>query len=145
GLDVELGEDDQQIDRVLQALYDSNRRAGLGSSCPQVHRWLGDIRRFFPSSVVRLMQQDALQRLKLHEMLLQPETLETVDADVHLVATLLSLKNVIPAKTRETARQVVRRVVAEIEQRIRNPLRSAVRGALDRAARPSRPRPADID
>jgi hypothetical protein len=40
-------------------------------------------------------------------MLLGPETLESVEADVHLVDTLLSLKNVIPKKTKETARKVV--------------------------------------
>jgi hypothetical protein len=42
-------------------------------------------------------------------MLLEPETLETletVEADIHLVGTLLSLNNVIPKKTRETARKV---------------------------------------
>ncbi len=40
--------------------------------------------------------------------------LEQVDADVHLVATLLSLNKVIPEKTRDTARQVVRKVVEEL-------------------------------
>src|SRR5436309_8098556 len=105
---IALSGRDQGIDNVLEALYDSDRSAGLGSSAPNVARWLGDIRTYFPSSTVRVMQQDALQRLRLTEMLLQPEILETVDADVHLVATLLSLSKVIPEKTKDTARQVVR-------------------------------------
>ena len=145
GLDVQLEGDDAQMDKALQALYDSNRAAGLGSSCPKVNRWLGDIRKYFPSSVVRMMQKDALDRLNLHEMLLQPETLETVDADVHLVGTLISLKNVIPQKTKETARQVVRKVVQELERKLRNPLTQAVRGALSKAMRTSRPRAGEID
>ncbi|WP_437224083.1 VWA domain-containing protein [Planctomicrobium sp. SH661] len=145
GLDVELEGEDQQIDQVLRALYDSDRKAGLGSSSPKVNRWLGDIRRFFPASVVRMMQKDALERLKLHEMLLQPETLETVEADVQLVGTLLTLKNVIPEKTRETARMVVRKVVRDVEKRLRQQLTSAVRGALDRVTRSQRPRPQEID
>jgi len=145
GLDVQLEGSDQEMDRVLQALYDSDRKSGLGSSSPKVNRWLGDIRKFFPTSVVRLMQKDAIERLKLNEMLLQPETLETVEADVHLVATLLSLKSVIPEKTRDTARNVVRKVADEIEQRLRNRLTSAVRGALDQATRSQRPRPHEID
>src|SRR5512134_3246329 len=69
---------DQDMDRVLAALYDSDRRAGLGSSSPNVARWLGDIRTYFPSSVVRVMQNDALERLNLKQMLLEPEMLETV-------------------------------------------------------------------
>ena len=99
-------------------------------------RWLGDIRAFFPASVVRVMQQDALERLGLRRMLLEPELLAAVEPDVHLVATLLSLGGVMPARTRETARLVVRRVVEELERRLANPLRQAVAGAPSRPARP---------
>ena len=54
-------------------------------------RWLGDIRACFPSTVVQVMQKDALERLDLTRMLLEPEMLEAVEPDVHLVGTLLSL------------------------------------------------------
>ncbi len=145
GLPVSLMGDDAQIDKVLEALYDSDRSAGLGSSCPNVNRWLGDIRTYFPKSVVQVMQKDALERLNLQSMLLEPETLETMEADVHLVGTLLSLNNVIPKKTRETARRVVRKVVDDLERKLKNPLIQAVRGALSRATRTSRPRAAEID
>lgn len=65
-----LGQDDLVIDRALAAVYDpegldgSKRRGGLGGSSPQVARWLGDIRQFFPSPVVRILQQDAVTRLQ---------------------------------------------------------------------------------
>jgi len=136
---------DMGMDGVLEALYDSERSAGLGSSSPQVARWLGDIRTYFPSSTVRIMQQDALERLQLTQMLLEPEMLESVDADVHLVATLLSLSKVIPEKTKDTARQVVRKVVSELERKLTNPLIQAVRGSLNRATHTSRPRHNEID
>src|ERR1051326_7166920 len=132
------------MDAALAALYGAGgedgsgpaqRRGGLGSSAPNVARWLGDIRTYFPASVVRVMQQDALERLNLRQMLLEPELLEAVQPDVHLVATLLSLQRVMPARTRETARVVVRRVVEELERRLANPLRQAVLGRLKRAAR----------
>ncbi len=145
GLPIELHGDEAQMDNVLEALYDSDRKAGLGSSCPNVNRWLGDIRTYFPKSVVQVLQKDALERLNLHQMLLEPETLEAVEADVRLVGTLLSLKNVIPNKTKETARQVVRKVVDELERKLRNPLVEAVRGALNKATRTSRPRAGEID
>jgi len=145
GIEYDLTAADQELDDVLKAVYDPDRKGGLGSSSPNVNRWLGDIRRFFPASVVRVVQRDALERLKLHRMLLQPELLEAVEADVQLVATLLSLKSVIPEKTKETARQVVRKVVDDVERRLRQPLISAVQGAVDRATRTSRPRPNEID
>ncbi len=145
GLARALAGSDLEMDRVLEALYDSDRTAGLGSSCPSVNRWLGDIRGYFPKSVVQVMQRDALERLNLRQMLLEPETLDAVEADVHLLGTLLALKNVIPNRTKETARGVVRKVVADLEKRLRNPLLAAVRGALSKASRTSRPRPGEID
>src|SRR5215211_177516 len=147
GLSVNLAGADLGMDRALDALYgaDAMRSAGLGASAPNVTRWLGDIRTYFPSPVVRVMQKDALERLNLQQMLLEPEMLESVEPDVHLVATLISLGRVIPEKTKESARRVVRRVVKELESRLAQETEQAVRGALNRAARTSRPRPADID
>src|SRR5215510_3694727 len=144
-LGVELALEAAAIDRTLQALYDSERSGGLGASSPHVARWLGDIRSYFPSPVVKVMQRDALDRLGLRQMLLEPELLEQVEPDVHLVASLVSLGSVIPARTRETARQVVRKVVGELEKRLRGPMQQAVRGALQRVQRTSRPRPNEID
>jgi len=145
GGNLELSKHDLGMDRVLDALYDSERSAGLGSSSPNVARWLGDIRTYFPSSTVRIMQQDAFERLNLKQMLLEPEMLEQVEADVHLVASLLSLSKVIPEKTKDTARQVVRKVVEELERKLANPLLQAVRGSLNRATRTYRPRYNEID
>ncbi len=136
---------DQRMDEVLSALYESEKRAGLGASSPGVARWLGDIRSYFPSSVVRVMQTDALTRLGLKQMLLEPEMLAGVEPDVHLVATLLSLGKVIPAKTKDTARRVVRKVVDELDRKLRQATISAVRGSLDRSTRTRRPRAAEID
>jgi len=145
GLACNLSGAEAGMDQVLEALYDSDRKAGLGSSSPNVNRWLGDIRTYFPKSVVQVMQKDALERLNLNQMLFEPETLEAIEADVHLVGTLLSLKNVIPNKTKETARKVVRKVCDELERKLRNPLTAAVRGALNKATRTTRPRAGEID
>ena len=123
----------------------SRRRGGLGGSAPNVARWLGDIRTFFPRSVVRVMQKDALERLDLRRMLLEPEMLEAVEPDVQLVADLISLSRVMPDKTKETARIVVRKVVDELERRLADPLRQAVMGSLNRAIRNRRPRHNEID
>lgn len=137
--------DDLGMDNVLDALYNSERSAGLGASSPNVARWLGDIRTYFPTSSVQVMQKDALERLNLTQMLMQPELLETIEADVHLVANLMSLSRVIPENTKETARAVVRKVVEELERKLANPLIQAVRGSLNRAVRNYRPRPNEID
>lgn len=137
----------QQMDQSLHALYDSaqNRKGGLGSSSPNLNRWLGDIRDFFPTSVVQVMQQDALQRLGLERMLLEPELLEAVQPDVHLIATLLNLKNIIPYKTKDTARKVVREVVEDLQKRLQLPFTQAIRGALNKQSQRKRPRSSEIN
>lgn len=152
-LGISLQGDDLIIDRALGALYNHDgeepgqggRRGGLGASAPSVARWLGDIRTYFPTSVVRILQQDALERLNLRQMLLEPELLEALEPDVDLVATLLALKSVLPERTLETARQVVQRVVNDLQRRLANPLRQAVSGSLNRASRNRRPRFHEID
>lgn len=145
GVGCPLGQEELQMDRALAALYDSQRKGSLGASAPNVARWLGDIRKYFPSSVVRVMQQDAMERLNLQQLLLEPEMLEVVEPDVQLVANLVSLGSVIPAKTKETARLVVHRVCDELMQKLANAMRQAVMGALHRAVRNRRPRHAEID
>jgi len=145
GIGMQLQGEDAAMDGALSALYDSDRSAGLGSSAPNVPRWLGDIRKYFPSSVVQVMQRDALSRLNLTQMLTEPEMLESIQPDVHMVAMLLSLRGIMPAKTKNTARQVVARVVEELLRKLTEPMRQAVIGALNRAARNRRPKHNEID
>ncbi len=146
GTGAELAGADLGRDAALGALYGAGPRAGgLGRSSPRVARWLGDIRTYFPSTVVQVMQRDAMDRLGLRELLLEPEMLESVEPDVHLVATLVALGGAIPERSRDTARAVVRRVTDELEARLAAGVRDALSGALDRTRRTRRPRPADID
>jgi Mg-chelatase subunit ChlD len=162
GMKLPLSGPDAGVDAALGALYDSGgdgggqggpggqpgtgRQASLSASAPRVARWLGDIRAYFPASVVQVMQKDAIERLGLTRLLLEPEMLDAVEPDVHLVGTLLSLSRVIPEQARESARAVVRAVTTDLERRLAQRTRSAVTGALNRASRTSRPRrPADID
>lgn len=145
GTGFSLGQQDLQVDKTLGALYDSDRSGGLGASSPNVSRWLGDIRTFFPNTVVQVMQKDALKRLNLTEMLFEKEMLETVEPDVNLVATLMTLSRVIPDKTKDTARQVVRKVVDELIRKLSNPTQQAITGSLNRSARNRRPRHNEIN
>lgn len=133
------------IDKTLEALYNTERKGGLGASSPNVARWLGDIREYFPSSVVKVMQQDALKRLNLTSMLTEPEMLETVVPDIHLIANLMTLGKLIPEKTKSTARQVVKKVVDELIQKLSGPTQQAIIGILNRAVRNNRPRHNEIN
>lgn len=146
---TDLSEKDQRLSTALSALYNissqSKGRGGLGASAPRVSRWLGDIREFFPTPVVQVIQKDAFERLNLKSLMLEPEFLSTLEADVHLVADLMSLGGAIPEKTKETARMVVRKVVNELLTRLEHKTVETVGGAINRAQRTRRPKHADID
>ncbi|MFK7917787.1 MAG: VWA domain-containing protein [Ilumatobacter sp.] len=148
--------DDVRIDAALGALYDreqnhdgsrrsGSRTGGLGRSKPGITRWLGDIRTYFPKPVVQILQRDAVERLDLRQLLLEPELLDALEPDIGLVTMLVELNRVLPDETRATARHVIARVLADIEQRLSDQTRQAVRGALARATTTRRPRPGDID
>lgn len=150
GTGIQLEGLDAKRDATLEALYRAggssvSRQGGLGASSPRVARWLGDIRTYFPTSVVQIMQRDAIERLGLHRLLLEPEMLDAIQPDVHLLGTLLALRSSIPARSREAARAVVRKVTDDLERRLAAKTTQAVTGALHRSARTRRPRLHDID
>jgi hypothetical protein len=150
-----LSSEDKRMSEALNALSgndgedessgNKSKRGGLGGSAPRVAKWLGDIRKFFPTPVVQVIQKDAFERKGLRQMLLEPEFLATVEADVNLIADLIALRGAMPDKTKETARMVVGKVVAELMKRLEARTAEAIRGALDRSKRTYRPRFADIN
>lgn len=141
----ELSGDAKGWDETLSLLYNESKGRGLNDSSPMVHRWLGDIRRYFPSPVVQLLQRDALERLGLRRMLLEPELLDLVEPNAHLIATLISLSKVIPDQSRESARILVRRYTDELLRRLRVPMVQKIRGSLYRLRQTRRPKPFEID
>ncbi|MGB1286535.1 MAG: VWA domain-containing protein [Aggregatilineales bacterium] len=153
---------DQRMDSVLQALYgdgqsdkegDSSasgasgddRQGGTEESMPDVSRWLGDIRKYFPDTIVQIMQRDAIEKVGLKKLLSEPEILQHIKPDVELVATLMTLKEVIPGETKASARILVQKVVEDLMKRLESPMRQAIRGALNRATRNRRPRHHEIN
>jgi len=145
-----LSSDDRRLSAALSALYgdgqqNRGRRGGLGGSSPRVASWLGDIREFFPSTIVQVIQKDAFERLNLKSLMLEPEFLATLEADIYLVADLIALRSAIPEKTMATARMVVRKVVDDLLARLEHTTHETIRGALNRAQRTRRPRHSDID
>lgn len=152
GQNIGLSPDQMAMDEALAAIYDetaggegAQRGAGQGSSAPRLAKWLGDIRTYFSEDVVAVIQQDAIERKGLDQLLMEPEMLKNVQPNVQLVGTLLSLKGKIPARTKETARMVVQAVVDKIKNLLEQKIRQAVMGALNRNEHSPIPNAASID
>lgn len=149
----ELSADQLLMDEALAAIYDETegdgdgqgRSAGLGGSSPRLAKWLGDIRTYFSEDVVTVIQQDAIERKGMSQLLLEPEMLKNVQPNVQLVGTLMSLGGRIPERTKETARMVVRAVVEKIKLVLEQKIRQAVMGALNRNEHSPIPNVSSID
>ncbi|MCA9837139.1 MAG: VWA domain-containing protein [Trueperaceae bacterium] len=147
---ISLAGTEARLDSALESLYGegadlSKRSGGMGKSQPKLARWLGDIREFFPGSVVKVLQKDAFERHNLRQLLLEPEMMEGLEPDVHLAADLLALKDVMPRAAKETARTVIGQIVEDLKRRLEEPMRAAITGSLNRSLRNNRPRHNEID
>jgi hypothetical protein len=128
-------EPDQEISRDEWEAPTKGRPHGAakGRSMPRVARWLDQIRTFFPRDVVVVLQQDAIERRGMKELLFEPEILARVEPSVDLASAVLELKNLVPEKAKAAARELVRRVVEELRKRPESRFAQAVRGSIDRS------------
>ena len=151
---VPLAREELLMDSALEAIYGGpgefgagspGRGAGKGPSSPVISKWLGDLRALFDPETVAVVQNDAIQRKGLTQLLLEPELLEGLEPDLNMASTLLMLKDQIPKKSKESARNFIRRIVAEINRLLENDVRRAVTAALNRRAHSPLPSAAALD
>ena len=151
---VPLAREELLMDSALEAIYGGpgefgagspGRGAGKGPSSPVISKWLGDLRALFDPETVAVVQNDAIQRKGLTQLLLEPELLEGLEPDLNMASTLLMLKDQIPKKSKESARNFIRRIVAEINRLLENDMRRAVTAALNRRAHSPLPSAAALD
>ncbi|MCM8534956.1 MAG: VWA domain-containing protein [Lentisphaeraceae bacterium] len=142
--DFELSQDEQKMDGALGAIYDdysvpdgssgkkTQQVGGLKKSAPAIAKWLGDIRECFDSEAVAIVQRDAISKKGLNQLLYEPEILETVEPDIHLVGTLLALKDEIPEDSKEQVRTFISKFVDELSQSLKSKIENHIRGILNR-------------
>lgn len=147
-----LSDDQMAMGEALAAIYDDTdcgesapRSAGFGISSPALAKWLGDIRNYSQEDVVSVIQQDAIERKGLTQLLFEPEMLKSVEANPQLAGTLMSLNGQIPERAKETARMVVQAVVDKIKRLLEQKIRQAVMGALNRNEHSPIPSVSSID
>ena len=150
---VPLTQEELLMDSALGAIYGGpgegfggpGQGAGKGPSSPVLSKWLGDLRSLFDPETVAVVQNDAIERKGLKQLLLEPELLDGLEPDLNMASTLLMLKDQIPKKSKESARNFIRKIVEEIDKLLANDMRRAVTAALDRRAHSPLPSAAALD
>lgn len=133
---------EEELDEAMDFVYGraKGRTSKLG-----VPEWLSRVRRFFKDDVVAAVQKDAMERKGLTRLLFEPETLPTLEKNVDLVATLVSMRGLVPDEAKDTARQIIREVVEKLKKELETETRTAIYGALRRDAHSPLPVARNID
>ena len=148
-----LSQEELLLDSALAAIYGgpeesfgpAGQGGGRGPSAPHIAKWLGDLRSLFDPEMVAVVQNDAIARKGLKQLLLEPELLEGLEPDLNMASTLLMLKDQIPKKSKEATRSFIRKLVEQINRLLEEDMRRAVTAALNRRAHAPLPSAAAID
>lgn len=142
---------DLMLDAALQAIYGGNGEeesihgAGMGASNPKISKWMKDIRTLFDPSLVKIIQQDAIEKKGWKQLLMEPELLDELEADLEMAALLLTLKDMIPSKSKDSARAYIERIVAMINEQIAQDIRRSVTAAIHKKEHSPLPSASAID
>lgn len=142
--DMSLSHEQDLMDQALASIYNRTelggfggqnnpgRGAGRGPSNPQISRWLGDVRTLFDKELVTVIQNDAVTRCGLKQLLFEPELLENMEPDMGLASTILTLKDQIPKRSKESVRTFIKKIVEEINKLLEQDIRRAVTAAVNK-------------
>lgn len=147
-----LSADELLMDEALAAIYGNQeesfsvqRGAGHGPSRPHITKWLGDLRSLFSKDIVVIIQNDAMERKGLKQLLMEPEMLEQLEPDINLASTLMLLKDQIPSRSKDAVRAFIAKIVEEINRLLENDIRRAVTAALNKRRHSPIPHVSAID
>ena len=148
-----LTEEQLLMDQALGAIYGGDagadalggHGAGSGPSSPRISKWLGDVRALFDREIVTVIQSDAIERRGLRQLLFEPELLQNLEPDIGLASTLMTLRDQIPKRSKESVRAFIKKIVEEINRMLENDIRRAVTAALNRRAHSPLPSAAALD
>lgn len=135
---AEMSADDLLMDSALSQIYGNDSganmtgTAGKGASSPKLTKWLGDLRSLFASAEIKVIQNDAIERKGLKQLLFEPEMLNSLEPDISTASLLLMLKDQIPAKSKDNARQYIAKIVEDINRRLSDDIKRSVTAAMNR-------------
>lgn len=143
---AEMSARDHQLDQSLDYLYGREyerrgmlRTPGAGGTLDPSQitaiDWLQSARKLFPQDVFERVQQHALDKYEMTDLLKDPATLLSLEPNPALARTLLGMRGRIGGETLDAVRTVIQRVVEEITRRLRPQFVNALIGRRNRFRR----------
>lgn len=137
-----LSADDLAADAALAWLYDrgddlgardiDDRRGGHGASSLSVPDWLSEVHRLFPKETIERIEQDAVERYQVHEVVTSPEVLARVEPNETLLRAVLLTKHLMNPEVLAMARELVAKVVRKLMEKLAKTVRRSFHGTRTR-------------
>jgi len=137
-----LSADDLAADAALGWLYErgddlasrdiDDRQGGHGPSALTVPDWLSEVHRLFPKETVERIEQDAVERYQIHEVVTNPEVLARVEPNETLLRAVLLTKHLMNPEVLALARDLVAKVVRRLMEKLAKTVRRSFHGTRSR-------------
>lgn len=144
---LSMSEEDFLIDKALSDIYGSsyfgdinelNANNGFGygnnyvNNFPEASKWLGDINNLFDKDIAEIIQNDAIERCGLKDLLLEPDILENMQPNINLASSIMLLKNQIPEKNKDSVRIYIKKIVDDINKKLSDDVRKTIYSKLNK-------------
>ena len=139
-----LTSDDLAADAALSWLYDrgeelsdrdvrgEDRSGGLDGSRLTVPEWISEVHRLFPKETVERLEQDAVEKYEIHEIVTNPEVLARVEPNEALLRAVLHTKHLMNPEVLAMARDLVAKVVRQLMEKLARTVRQTFHGTRTR-------------
>lgn len=150
GLSGRDNEMDQSLDYLYGREYEKRgigrgRGGSLDPSQMKVIDWMNSAQRLFPKSVFETLQDHALARYELTDLLKDPKTLEALEPNQDLLKILLSVHGRADPAIRDKLREVAKQIIEELTKRLKTRVERSFAGRRNRFAWSNIPSSANFD
>ena len=111
------------------------RRGGSEDSVLRTVDWLDHIHRLFPKETIERLEQDAVERYGITEVVTNPEVLSRIEPNAGLLRAVLRTKHLMNPDVLQLARRIVAAVIEELMRKLAREVRQPFSGTRNR--RPS--------
>ena len=137
GRDSDLGARGERTGAPRDKSREGNRFGVRTDDAVSVPDWINAIHQLFPQEVIERLEQDAVERYGIDEIVTNAEVLQRIEPSPSLLRAVLQTKHLMNPEVLAMARQLVGEVVRRIMEQLQTQVRQAFSGTRDRR-KPSR-------
>ena len=135
---LEIDKEYSEIDASLNFLYDreytqnggysldnfndfnnsKEKRFGIEKSALTVPKWISKVKNLFPKTTAQIMQNQALEKYKLTEILTDENILKEIEPNIELLKNILSFKDIMSKNVKKLAYDIVKKIVEDIKKKM---------------------------